>query len=480
MSHYPDWSGFDWDGAKFDDPCLIPGNPYEVALLGKRMQDVAAMIDTQARNLRNLVDGTGWDSDAGKAFQKKVGDTADLLQKSHTRYAAVGSALGSTTQGSTTLWASGLEDLQGRAKTALENGRKAHSDSAAHQKKIQGLPDDASAADAKKLKDQKAHADGDLLTWQKALEHLIDARDKQAGDAARSIRDAIDHDGLKNPKHHWWDGWKDVVADIGHWAGVAAAFLGVAALLLSWVPVLGEVLGALALIASVVALVADTISALDGKGTWLDVAIDAIGVLSFGAGRVLGEGAKAAEVAAKGADTIEEAKGAVALLREGGLTSDEAWDVVSAVKGEKLGDALLDVARGPEKLLPDLKSVVSKSLDPRVAIQAIKDSSQEWEGLGKAFSPKNAAEYFKGASPFNTMKDVINSPFKTLAVTGNRAFLASQTLPLLAGWSNLAATDEGSNPLTGIDALAGLKDLPVIGAGGIPGVNWTWSHPAEG
>ena len=56
---------------------------------------------------------------------------------------------------------------------------------------------------------------------------------------------------------------------------MAAAILGVLALALSWVPVLGEVLGALALIASVVALVCDTVSALDGKGTWLDVAIDA-------------------------------------------------------------------------------------------------------------------------------------------------------------------------------------------------------------
>ncbi len=480
MSGYPDWSSFDWDSAKPDDPDLIPGDPYEVALLGKRMRDIADMIDTQAANLRNLVDGNGWDSDAGRAFQKKVGGTADLLQKSHTRYATVGQVLGSSPQGGSKTWAGQLDELQSQAGTALAGGRSAHAESAANAKKVSALPANASAADTKRAKDAQTTSDTELAKWQKKLESLIDSRDTQAGNAASAIRDAIDHDGLKNPPHHWWDGWQDLVADIGHWAGVAAAFLGVAALLLSWVPVLGEVLGALALVASVVALAADTVSAIDGKGTWLDVAIDVVGVLSFGAGRVLGEGAKAAELAAKGADTIDEAEGAVAMLREGGLDADEAWDVVSEVKGEKLGDALLNVAQGPDSLVPDLKTLVTKSIDPRVSIQAIKDSSAEWPGLSKAFDLKNAASYFKGLSPANTMDGIMKSSFKTMAVVGNRAYLGSQLLPLAAGWSNLAATNEPGNPVTGPDALAHLKEIPVIGAGGVPGVNWTWSHPADG
>src|SRR5262249_38293143 len=155
-----------------------------------------------------------------------------------------------------------------------------------------------------KLKRQKDAADGELEDAKRDLRHALDYRDTQAGYAARAIRDAIDHDGLKDPKHHWWDNWKDWVAEIGHWAGVAAGVLCVLALVLGAVPILGEIIVALALVASVVALACDTVSALDGKGTWLDVAIDVVGVLSFGAGRILGTAAKEAAVAARGSAAL--------------------------------------------------------------------------------------------------------------------------------------------------------------------------------
>lgn len=473
MSTYPDWSSFDWETAQADDDDLIPGDPYEIALLGKRMRDIATMIDTQAGNLRNLVDGNGWDSDAGRAFQKKVGDTADLLAKSHTRYATVGKVLGASTQGGLTTWAARLEDLQGRARTALSNGRGAHTESAANARKVAALPANASAADTKRAHTAQTSSDNDLIKWQKALEHLIDTRDTEANTAASAIRDAIDHDGLKNPPHHWWDGWQDLVADIGHWAGVAAGFLGVAALLLSWVPVLGEVLDALAAVAAVVALVADTISAIDGKGTWLDVAIDVVGVLSFGAGRVLGDSAKSAEAAARGSSVIKDSEDLVELGRSAGLSDDDAWEMVSSVKGDDLGDALVDVAGGPKSLVPSFKAMATESVNPKSYLNAIKDSRAEWGQVG----PKDAGDYFRGmTNPAANLKGVMSSPFKTMAVVGRSAFIGSKTLPLAAGWANLASTDEPSNPATGPDFFQGLKSVPGVGASGVPGVNWSWSH----
>ncbi|MBY8884697.1 hypothetical protein K7472_07545 [Streptomyces sp. PTM05] len=464
MSHH-DFSGIDWDTVRYDDPRLVPGDPYEVAVLGKKMQDIASMIETQAGNLRNLVDGTGWDSDAGRAFQKKVGGTADLLAKSQKRYAAAASALGSSTSGKG--WAGELEQLQADAKNILGKLKTAYDEDNANQKKISNAPSSTSASDLKQLHSNKQQTEGDLTTWQNKLGGVLDSRDTQAHNAAQAIRDAIDHDGLKNPPHHWWDGWENLVADIGHWAGVAAAFLGVAALLLSWVPVLGEVLGALAAIASVVALVCDTISAIDGKGTWLDVAIDVVGVLSFGAGRVLGEGAKAAEVAAKGADTLEEARGAVASLRSLGVSSDEAWDVVRSAKGSDIDealDAISESGKNPVKMLPSLKSVVGKSLNPKVYINAIKASSKE---------SADAAEYFKGLNPMRSLPEIGNSSFKTAALKGGRLYFASQAGPLAAGWGNLASTDEPSNWLTGPDLFNKLhiKTTPGLGANGVPGIN---------
>ncbi|PWI45973.1 putative T7SS-secreted protein [Streptomyces sp. ICBB 8177] len=468
MSHH-DFSGIDWDTVRYDDPKLVPGDPYEVAILGKKMQDIASMIETQAGNLRNLVDGTGWDSDAGRAFQKKVGDTADLLAKSQKRYAAAASALGTSISGKG--WAGELESLQAEAKSILGKLKTAYDEDNANQKKITNAPSHTSAADLKQLHSQKQQSEGDLTTWQNKLGGVLDSRDTQAHNAAQAIRDAIDNDGLKNPPHHWWDGWQDLVADIGHWAGVAAAFLGVAALLLSWVPVLGEVLGALAAIASVVALVCDTVSALDGKGTWLDVAIDVVGVLSFGAGRILGEGAKTAEVAARGIDTMQEAGRTVESLKSLGISSEEAWDVVRSVKGaemDKALDAMNSLKENPVKLLPNLKSMAGKALNPKVYIDAIKAARGE--------SAEAVSTYFKTLNPARTLPEVASSPFKTAAIKGGIAYFSSQAGPLLAGWANLQATNEPSNWITGPNVFGdlGVKSIPGVGANGIPGLNGHW------
>ena len=39
-----DFSGVDWQTARYDDKAFTPGDPYEVALLGKRIADTAKLI----------------------------------------------------------------------------------------------------------------------------------------------------------------------------------------------------------------------------------------------------------------------------------------------------------------------------------------------------------------------------------------------------------------------------------------------------
>lgn len=285
-----DFSGVDWQTARYDNKEFTPGDPYEVALLGKRIADTAALIQEQATKLHNLCDGNGWDSDAGREFQKRTEETVGLLTTSHKRYAAAADALGAKVGGppaddhTKVDWATALEHAQSLVRTALKKAKAADADGSHAQKQIEQHPGPDEHPDKEKLRKQKESADGDLEGAKTDLRHALSYRDTQAGYAKSAIHDAVDNDGLKDPEHHWWDSVGDWIAKIGHWAGVAAAVLGVLALVLSWVPVLGEVLAALALVASVIALVCDTISALDGKGTWLDVGIDAIGVLSFGAG----------------------------------------------------------------------------------------------------------------------------------------------------------------------------------------------------
>lgn len=461
-----DFSGVDWQTARYDDKEFTPGDPYEVARLGKRISDTARLIEEQAGKLNNLVDGNGWDSDAGKQFAKKTGDTVKLLSQSHQRYAAAGAALGSSVpyepiaDGVRENWATALNHAQNRVRAALKKAAAADADSSNYQKQIDQHPSgDDNHPDKQKLKRQKEASDGELDAAKRELRAALEYRDTQAGYAAKAIRDAVDHDGLKDPKHHWWDNWKDWVADIGHWAGVAAAVLGVLALALSWVPVLGEVLGALALIASVVALVCDTVSALDGKGTWLDVAIDAIGVLSFGAGRVLGTTAKEAAMAARGASAVKDLQ----LAREVGLNPTAARELAETLNGVKPGEIGKALSEGPTRLLPRMRSVVKESLNLKAYATDIRDAP----------AVHRAAKAFAESAP--KLAEIGDSSFKSMAGQAKALYYGSQVLPLLAGWSNLAHTHSNEPWATGPNMLQGAKEIPGIGAGGTPFYNWHWS-----
>lgn len=464
-----DVSHIDWDTARYDDGDLVPGDPYEVATLGRQLRDTADMIRTQAGNLRNLVDGNGWDSPAGRKFQEKVGDAADKLAKAHTRYQAAADALGDRTGlDAEHDWANALDHAQTMARNALVKGKAAHGESSSYAKSISQLDKGDTSPAAARMHDQKSTADADVTQAGNDLQAALDFRDQHAHKAATAIRDAIDHDGLKDPKHHWWDSVLDVVAKIGHWAGVAAAFLGVAALLLSWVPVLGEVLAALALVASVVALVCDTVSALDGRGTWLDVAIDAVGVLSFGAGRLLGTAAKEATVAARASTALKDFQA----LDEIGVESSKAWDVVEGLHGIREGAVAKALNFAPSKLLPDFRAMVKASVNPKLYLEDITGAAKEWPGLAEAVNPKNAWNALKG---FSTLKGVGSTAFKTMAIGGRSLFVASQTLPLAAGWANLGPVSAVDRWITSPNKLAGLKEIPGLGANGIPFYNWHWT-----
>ncbi|MDH6217748.1 hypothetical protein [Streptomyces pseudovenezuelae] len=458
-----DFSGVDWQTARYDDREFAPGDPYEVARLGKRIADTAKLIEEQAGKLRNLVDGNGWDSDAGREFQRKTEDTVGLLTASHQRYAAAGAALGSSvayepvSDQARENWATALNHAQNLVRSALKKAGDADADGSRYRQQIDQHPGSDQHPDKQKLKRQKDAADGELDAAKRDLRHALDYRDTQAGYAAKAIRDAVDHDGLKDPKHHWWDNWKDWVAEVGHWAGAIAGVLCLLALVLSWVPVLGEVLAALALIASVVALVCDTVSALDGKGTWLDVAIDVVGVLSFGAGRILGTAAKEAATAARGSAALRQ----FLALRDLGVDAKlagESAEALTGVKAGKIGEAL---AKGPNGVLPKMRSIVKDSLDFKAYYndvrEAVTKTAQDDGILAEGKLPR--------------LSGLADSAFKTVAQSRNALYQASQILPTAAGILNVSPMHDWEPSWLEANAFDGLKHTAGWGANGIPFYN---------
>ena len=452
----------DWDTERYDAPHNIPGDPAQVAELGKNYRNTADAIRQQAANIRNLVDGNGWDSDSGREFQKKAGETADKLEKAYARYDAAAAAVGAAVAypPSTGTWAMSLAHAQDMARAAIRKGQEAQHNSKTMQHQIDqatqangGKPDTSPAG--ARMADEKSGYDADLLQAEKDMQAARDFRDAQANKAADAIVNAYKHDGLKDS---WWDKFKDAAEDfcvsLGHWAGVVAAIFGVLALVFSWVPVLGEVFGAIAAIASVVALVCDTISALDGKGTWLDVGIDVLGVLSCGAGRLLGD-------AAKGAKFLEVFNSFKGTQLAKGARFAKAGEAVGYTGGRK---AMLALAKDGIAGLPKFGggralAYGKAAVNPKLYIAGVKDGMN-------TFAAKGFVGGIKGAFQPSSFAQSMMSGW------GATRYVAWGTVPLAMGWSNLAPVRDNKfvndtyGPNTP-DLFGDLKKVAPFGANGI-------------
>ncbi len=71
----------------------VPGDPREVAALGRRFQATADEIASAVRRLRACADES-WNAGAGEAFRRRSAETAVKLAAAYDRYAAVAIALG--------------------------------------------------------------------------------------------------------------------------------------------------------------------------------------------------------------------------------------------------------------------------------------------------------------------------------------------------------------------------------------------------
>jgi hypothetical protein len=78
------------------------------------------------------------------------------------------------------------------------------------------------------------------------------------------------------------------------------------------------------------------------------------------------------------------------------------------------------------------------------------------------------------------LSQIADSSFKSMARSGQALYLGSQTLPLAAGWLNLAHVSPGEPWITGPNEFSGVKEIPGLGSSGIPFYNWSWNVPADG
>ncbi|WP_370622917.1 putative T7SS-secreted protein [Streptomyces tsukubensis] len=282
----------------------VPGDPYEVARLGKELRGMADEIDKQARNIRALSTVDGWDSDAGRAFHDTARDTAGRLQKAYDRYDDAATAMGTRVgEGESDEYATELNRAQQMADKALREFRAAESDHKSATKALEPytgtVPSKDDHMERRKQQKRKDVAADLMAKARSEIESAKDIRDDAADRAAKKIKNVIHHDGVHDP-----GGVMDWIADHADWFSAAAAVLAVIALAAAVIltgGIAGAVIAAVAAMASGTALTGhlyDTF-ARGGKFDAMKIGVDVLGVLpGLGALKGLTAGAKGARSAA--------------------------------------------------------------------------------------------------------------------------------------------------------------------------------------
>ncbi|MGC9409551.1 putative T7SS-secreted protein [Streptomyces sp. DZ1-3] len=467
----------------------IPGDPDEVAKLGRDLRKTAESIRKQAEEIKALSSVEAWKSKAAEEFRSQAEEAEGKLRKAYKRYDAAADALGEKVMegGCSTEYASELHRAQKMADKALRDAQEADRERKASGAAIDRLPQDTADEDPerKKLDKRQDEAASAVERARKALEAAKDVRDAAAKRARESISYAIENDGLKDGT---WDKFKDWVNDNSGWiekvlkvTGWISTICGTLALMVGWIPVIGQalagILGTIALAATLVSLVGHTLLALAGKGSWFDVALDVVGLATLGIGRAALAGAKGASAAAQSVGRTAAYKGfmqGVKAKRGSAAWNkavNQAWKKANAASGGGMrGKAAAEAAaKAPKGWFPGAQRVVD-AFNPKLiyrdsidGLKGVKDLS--WSNvrkLGQADTWAGARLGDPGISDaakgIDQMSDALRAES---AVTGAADVLQTQTRIWAGSTAVASATDAlDKGEITGwIGDHAGIQGL---------------------
>ncbi|MFJ4920893.1 hypothetical protein [Streptomyces sp. NPDC088725] len=372
----------------------IPGDPDEVARLGKELRRTADTIEKEAREIKALSSVESWKSKTAAEFRDSADGAADKLRKAFKRYDEASRALGTKVVDGVCgqEYASELLRAQQMADKALVDAEAADDDLRSAKRSLDGQPDDTPKddPDSQKYEKRKETAASTLEDAKKALSIAKTIRDQAAKLAAEAIRDVIEEDGLKDG---WTDKFKNWVhenagwlKEISKWSGRIALWAGVVALTLGWIPVIGQAIAvvadAMALLVSVVALATDLVLALGGEGSWRSVFLDAIGVATFGLGRAAISGAKSAAAGSKAVARSNLYKNAVA----SGASRKQAWNLANrgsqgALRGKSTAQAMASMPKGKFPGLNNIREGFSPTAMAKDTVEGVKSVRNAFTGI---------------------------------------------------------------------------------------------------
>lgn len=274
----------DWEPLHDGDP--IPGDPYEVARLGKQLRRMADEIDKQAENIKALASVESWDSDAGRAFHEIADGASGRLKRSFERYDEAAKALGTKVVdggGESFEYASELHRAQQIADKALQKYRDAETDlkgATGDLKQYEGtVPSRDDVTDRTRLEKKQEAAMDVIRDCHSEIGRAKIIRDDAASAAARHIKNIVHHDGVHDP-----GGIMNFLADWADRLSNLSAIFSILAVICVFVPplqALAPIFATLAVVTSALALAGHVydMTARGGKFSASKLFFDALGVM---------------------------------------------------------------------------------------------------------------------------------------------------------------------------------------------------------
>ena len=355
-------------------------------------------------------------------IQSSASDLADQLDKVVGRYQKVSAAL--------TSW---IPDLEQAQKMSLQALNEAEGPSRQLNQTV-ALPSGNNLTAQQKQDVQQYHtamkkAQGELDAARALLGKATSLRDSRGSHYAGVIHSACD-DSVKDS---WWDSFKEwvsqhawIIKDICTVLEVVATVLAIVALFIPGVNIVAALLW-IGFGLTAAALLGRVMLAATGNGSWLDVALDAFALMTFGLGKLAAGGLKGA---AEGTEALSKtvvagersamlSRGEAFLYRSASVLSDDAKAAALAKWAGKVPDAVPELAKFEGKL-PVLTRVALKlggTSEDAENVRTLLGAVQRWAGNTSFLNNLTAGENFT----------------RILGLNAGTSFVAGVGAPVLGG-----------------------------------------------
>ncbi len=412
-------SGSQWQPLGWDtDP--VPGDPEVITEEARLLASVAEQINGQIDALKKISSDQTNFGQTADAIRSSASDLVGTLAVVAERYQRVSSAL--------TGWVGELEQAQSMSIRALDQAEAPY----AQLNQVVALPSGSQLTPAQQQGIQKYHAamqraQGAVDDAKALLNQAISLRDEQGSYYASKINGAA-NDALRDSR---WDKFKSWVSDNAGWLKTLAKVLGdiVAVLALVCLLIPGVDLLLIAAIAlTAMLLVVHTMLAATGNGSWLDVAIDIIGIATLGYGLEVADSVEGAEGTARSLAEAEQTSMFRSAL-ESGPYSDALHLFLSQVDADgnltRVGELgisnLWDAILAETPKLPEEEEALTGWAKTAAQFKAGLSTWKSWDNMIDTFTHGADPGIAKSVESIDTLRDSFSTVKAVTGMTGANA-----------------------------------------------------------